>query len=115
MASIQSIKVDGHFGDRHGPQGDSGRGLAYYGYIDGAYRAIAGLRSNRYSGNTRETFLLMQRFGVLIFTLTIPLSSWLADRYGRRISQMTVMIGVMGFGLGFGALFGSEETKHQEL
>lgn len=61
-------------------------------------------------GYTREAFLLMQMFGVLFFALTIPLSSWLADRYGRRISQMVIMIGVMGFGLGFGALFGSGKT-----
>ncbi len=58
-------------------------------------------------GYTRNQFLLMQMFGVVFFGLTIPISSWLADRYGRRGTQMAVMGLIIAFGLGFGALFGS--------
>ncbi len=58
-------------------------------------------------GYSRNTFLLMQMFGVIFFGLTIPLSSWLADKYGRRSTQMAIMGAIILFGLGFGALFGS--------
>jgi len=58
-------------------------------------------------GYSRNSFLLMQMFGVLFFGLTIPVSSWLADRFGRRITQMAVMGAIILFGLGFGPLFGS--------
>jgi metabolite-proton symporter len=58
-------------------------------------------------GYSRNSFLLMQMFGVIFFGLTIPLSSYLADRYGRRSTQMAVMAAIILFGLGFGALFGS--------
>jgi MFS family permease len=49
----------------------------------------------------------MQMFGVIFFGLTIPISSKLADRYGRRSTQMVVMVAIILFGLCFGALFGS--------
>jgi metabolite-proton symporter len=58
-------------------------------------------------GYSRNAFLLMQMFGVIFFGLTIPLSSYLADRYGRRPTQIAVMAAIILFGLGFGALFGS--------
>jgi metabolite-proton symporter len=58
-------------------------------------------------GYSRDSFLLMQMFGVIFFGLGIPLSSRLADRFGRRRTQMAVMAAVILFGLGFGALFGS--------
>jgi metabolite-proton symporter len=58
-------------------------------------------------GYTRDTFLIMQMIGVIFFGLTIPLASWLADRHGRRGTQMIIMALIIAFGLGFGALFGS--------
>ena len=58
-------------------------------------------------GYSRNAFLLMQMFGVIFFGLTIPLASWLADRYGRRSTQMVIMGAIIVFGLCFGALFGS--------
>ncbi len=58
-------------------------------------------------GYSRNAFLLMQMFGVLFFGLTIPISGLLADRYGRRGTQMAIMGAIILFGLGFGALFGS--------
>ncbi|MDB5103145.1 MAG: transporter [Fibrobacteres bacterium] len=58
-------------------------------------------------GYSRNAFLLMQMFGVVFFGLTIPVASWLADRYGRRSTQMWIMGAIFAFGLGFGALFGS--------
>ncbi len=61
-------------------------------------------------GYSRNAFLLMQMFGVIFFGLTIPIASWLADRYGRRGTQIAIMIAIILFGLGFGALFGSGKT-----
>jgi len=49
-------------------------------------------------------------FGVVFFGLTIPIAAWLADRFGRRSTQMAVMGAIILFGLGFGALFGSGRT-----
>lgn len=61
-------------------------------------------------GYSRETFLIMQMFSVIFFGLTIPISSWLADRYGRRLSQGIILAAMIVFGLGFGPLFGSGQT-----
>jgi metabolite-proton symporter len=58
-------------------------------------------------GYSRNTFLLLQMIGVVFFGLTIPVASFLADRYGRRRTQMIIMAAIVLFGLGFGALFGS--------
>lgn len=61
-------------------------------------------------GYSRNQFLLMQMFGVLFFALTIPFSSWLADRYGRRSTQMIITCLLILFGFTFGPLFGSGNT-----
>jgi MFS family permease len=49
-------------------------------------------------GYTRETFLLMQLFGILFFAITIPLSALFAER-GRRLTLLwvTASIGAFGF------------------
>lgn len=73
-------------------------------YLMSVFTLAWGTKSLGYS---RNTFLLMQMFGVIFFGLTIPLSSLLADRYGRRSTQMAVMAAIILFGLGFGAMFGS--------
>jgi metabolite-proton symporter len=61
-------------------------------------------------GYTRQQFLPIQMLGVVFFGLTIPLSAWLADRFGRRavLLSATVLIGI--FGLLFQPLFGSGNT-----
>jgi metabolite-proton symporter len=63
-------------------------------------------------GFTRQEFLPIQMIGVVFFGLTIPLSAWLADRYGRMpvLLTATALIGV--FGLLFEPLFspGSNAT-----
>lgn len=58
-------------------------------------------------GYTREQFLPIQMLGVIFFGLTIPLSAWLADRFGRQTVLLwaTALIGI--FGLLFQTLFGS--------
>jgi metabolite-proton symporter len=61
-------------------------------------------------GYSRNAFLLMQMFGVIFFGLTIPVASRLADKYGRRGTQMAIMGAIILFGLGFGPLFGSGST-----
>lgn len=56
-------------------------------------------------GYTREEFLVMQLFGMLFFALTIPLSGVLADRHGRRITQILAAVASLAFGLVFARLF----------
>lgn len=58
-------------------------------------------------GYTREQFLIMQLFGMLFFGATIPLSGILADRYGRRITQVCAALASLAFGLVFAQLFHS--------
>jgi metabolite-proton symporter len=56
---------------------------------------------------TRQEFLPIQMIGVIFFGLTIPLSAWLADRFGRQkvLLSATALIGA--FGLLFEPLFGT--------
>ncbi len=55
-------------------------------------------------GFTRETFLLMQLFGVICFAITIPIAAVLAER-GRKRTLIWVTVGIAVFGLGMGPLF----------
>jgi len=55
-------------------------------------------------GYTRETFLLMQLFGIVFFALTIPLSAILAER-GRRRTLIWVSVAIGAFGLVMAPLF----------
>ena len=56
-------------------------------------------------GYTREQFLIMQLFGMLLFAATIPISGLLADRHGRRITQIGAAVASLLFGLAFAKLF----------
>lgn len=56
-------------------------------------------------GYAREEFLLLQMVGVLFFAATIPLSAWLADRYGARFMMVLSSVLILGFGLVFAPLF----------
>jgi metabolite-proton symporter len=56
-------------------------------------------------GYSRERFLIIQLGGILFFGLGIPCSALLADRFGRRLTLLLVTLGIIVFGLGFGALF----------
>ena len=55
-------------------------------------------------GYSRETFLLMQLFGILFFALTIPLSAVLAER-GRRRTLLGVTVSIALFGLVIAPIF----------
>jgi metabolite-proton symporter len=55
-------------------------------------------------GYARETFLLMQLFGILFFALTIPLSAVFAER-GRRATLLWVTAAIAAFGLIMAPLF----------
>ena len=62
-----------------------------------------------------RTFLVLQLLAVLLFAATVPVSGWLADRYGRRPSQLVITTAILVFGLCFGvvmnpALVGSGEN-----
>ena len=49
-------------------------------------------------GYSRESFLLIQLFGILFFAVTIPLSAMIAER-GRRRTLLWVTTGIGAFGL----------------
>ena len=57
-------------------------------------------------GYRRETFLLMQLFGILFFALTIPLAAMFAER-GRRATLLGVTAAIAVFGLIMAPLFES--------
>jgi MFS family permease len=61
-------------------------------------------------GYTREQFLIMQMIGMLFFAATIPISALLADRYGRRITQICAAVASLLFGLVFARLFHANDT-----
>jgi len=95
----------------HGPLIVLGTMLALTVFVDFYLMTVFTLAWGTKSlGYSRGSFLLMQMFGVVFFGLTIPIAAWLADRFGRRSTQMAVMGAIILFGLGFGALFGSGRT-----
>ncbi|SDC61931.1 MFS transporter [Rhodococcus tukisamuensis] len=49
-------------------------------------------------------FLVLQLVAVFFFAGAIPISGWLADRYGRRITLLVITGLIMVFGLSFGLL-----------
>ena len=55
-------------------------------------------------GYSRETFLLIQLFGILFFGLAIPISAIVAER-GRRATALWVNLGIVLFGLTLAPLF----------
>jgi len=55
-------------------------------------------------GYSRETFLLIQLFGILFFALTIPLSAIMAER-GRRRTLLWVTAAIGAFGLVMAPMF----------
>ncbi|HML28733.1 MAG TPA: MFS transporter [Hyphomicrobium sp.] len=59
---------------------------------------------------TRDEFMPIQMIGVIFFAITIPLSAWLADRFGRRTVLLWTTALIGGFGLLFEPLFGSGQT-----
>jgi metabolite-proton symporter len=61
-------------------------------------------------GYARHDFLVLQIIGVLFFGLTIPVSAVIADRVGRRAMLIAATLGIIGFGLAFGPLFGTATT-----
>lgn len=46
-------------------------------------------------------FLVLQLIAVLLFAAMIPVSGWLADKYGRRKSQLWITAAILVFGLTF--------------
>jgi metabolite-proton symporter len=56
-------------------------------------------------GFDREDFLILQIGGVLFFGLTIPISAWIADRYGRLPMLIAATVGIIAFGMMFEPLF----------
>lgn len=54
-------------------------------------------------------FLGLQLISVLFFAAFVPVSGWLADRYGRRITLIVITSAIILFGLSFG-WFAAPET-----
>ena len=53
-------------------------------------------------------FLVLQLIAVLFFAAAVPVSGWLADRFGRRITLLTITGLIMVFGLTFGVMLNQE-------
>ncbi|MDO5619106.1 MFS transporter [Kocuria sp.] len=49
-----------------------------------------------------RNFLVVQLIAVVLFAATIPVSGWLADKYGRRSSLLVITGGIVVFGFLFG-------------
>jgi MFS family permease len=60
-------------------------------------------------GYPRQKFLLMQLFSVVLFAVTIPISSLWAER-GRKRVMIGVTLAIAVFGLVLGPLFGAGTT-----
>ena len=57
-------------------------------------------------------FLQLQLIAVLFFAGTLPLSGWLADRFGRRRLLLIVTVGIMAYGGLFGPMLGSGDVSY---
>ncbi len=57
---------------------------------------------------TKSDFLILQMISMLFFGLGIPLSAWLADKYGRNEMLIAATIGIMLFGIFFAFIFISD-------
>lgn len=55
-------------------------------------------------------FLGMQIISVLFFAGFVPVSGWLADRFGRRPVLLVITAGIIVFGLSFGWLLNPEDV-----
>ena len=56
-------------------------------------------------GFGRAAFLRLQMLSVVFFALTIPLSSYAAERYGRRTTMIAIGLAILVYGLAMGTLF----------
>lgn len=66
-------------------------------------------------GYSRPDFLRSQMVGVLCFGLTIPLSAWLADRYGRRLTLLLANLALIAFAFAFPALLVAGDPQRVTL
>ena len=55
-----------------------------------------------------RSFLVIQLITILFFAAMVPVSGWLADKYGRRSSQLIITACIIAFGLCFGLLMNPE-------
>jgi metabolite-proton symporter len=62
-------------------------------------------------GFTRRHFLILQLVGILLFAGTIPVSAWLADRFGRIEVLVATTLAIIAFGFIIAPLFGSGTTS----
>ena len=58
---------------------------------------------NGYLGIPYREFLVLQLIAVLFFAAMVPVSGALADRFGRRPVLIVITLGIILFGLSFGA------------
>ena len=66
-------------------------------------------------GYSRRDFLIMQLFSVVFFGIPIPVSAFLADRFGRKFVLIVISVAIALFGLFFSSLLGSGNTTQITL
>ncbi|WP_129659709.1 MFS transporter [Rothia halotolerans] len=59
-------------------------------------------------GISYHTFLEIQLVAILFFAAFVPVSGWLADRFGRRRQQLFTNVLILLFGLSFGVFMAPE-------
>ncbi|WP_368389644.1 MFS transporter [Micrococcus sp.] len=61
-----------------------------------------GKRESGFLGVPYSEFLVLQLLGILFFAAFVPVSGWLADRFGRKPTLLVVTGLMVAFGLSFG-------------
>lgn len=59
-------------------------------------------------GFAYSDFLVLQLIAVLFFAAGVPVTGWLADRFGRRVVLIVVTVAIMLFGLSFSVLLAAD-------
>ena len=60
-------------------------------------------------GYPRQTFLLFECVAILFMAVSIPLSGWAADRFGRKPVMLSGLVVTAGLGAALGPMLGSGE------
>ncbi|SEK51485.1 MFS transporter [Rhodococcus maanshanensis] len=60
-------------------------------------------------------FLVLQLIAVLFFAAGVPVTGWLADRYGRRITLLVTTAAIMVFGLTFAVTLDPEKMTDARM
>ncbi|NLU83365.1 MHS family MFS transporter [Rhodococcus sp. HNM0569] len=67
------------------------------------------------AGFSYADFLVLQLIAVLFFAAMVPVSGWLADRFGRRPTLLVITGVIMVFGLTFGLILDTESISQGRM